>query len=61
MTDVAINRVKTVMRIPAGAMREKPRVERIAGAAIDQVESALEQAGLSPRGHLCIKSLPFMG
>ena len=57
MTTVAINRVKTVMRIPASAMREKSRVERIVGAAIDQVESALEQAGLSPLGHLCIKNL----
>ena len=57
MTAISINRVKNRIRIPANAMREKSRVQRIVAKAFDQLESTLEHAGLSPRGHLCIREL----
>jgi hypothetical protein len=57
MAAIVINRVKNRIRIPANAMRERSRVQRLVSRAFDGLERTLEQAGLSPRGHLCICEL----
>jgi hypothetical protein len=57
MTSIAIDRVNTRYRLPAGA-REQLRLRRVMDDAIHRaLEPALDRAGVSPCGHVCIREL----
>jgi hypothetical protein len=58
MIAVTINRLKTRMSIPQGAMRDKTRIARIVGMTFDDMlETAVERSLISSHGLLCIREL----
>jgi hypothetical protein len=58
MTEVAINRLQTRMRIPRDAMREETRLKRVIAASLArELESAIERRSITVDGYLCIPKL----
>jgi hypothetical protein len=58
MTEVAINRLQTRMRIPSDATGEVTRLKRvIAASLVRELESAIERRSISVDGYLCIAKL----
>jgi hypothetical protein len=58
MTEVAINRLQTRVRIPGDAMGEGTRLKRVIAASLArELESAIERRSISVDGYLCIAKL----
>jgi hypothetical protein len=58
MLSIAIDLVKTRYRMPAAALREQARVQRIVDDALARVlEGAIERKGVGPDGYVCIRDV----
>jgi hypothetical protein len=58
MLSITIDRFKARYRIPAAALREQPRLQRIVDDALARVlDGAIEREGIGRSGHVCVRDV----